>query len=98
MWSCIIIQPIFHILFSLTVPVGYRANIYMSQAVYQIMYCTGWGCKLYAKSKQINVKLHGILWQVCMDLAYNLQVQLVQYMIWYTTSYIYIRLIAGETE
>ena len=60
----------------------------ITEVVYQIMYCTGWKCRLCAKSKQINVKYHklipGIPWSVWLDLAYP-----VQYMIWYTTSDIY---------
>ena len=42
-----------------------------------------------------------MLCTVCMDLAYNLHFKPVQYMFWYTTSDIYIRLRTdwdGETE
>ena len=39
-------------IFSLTVSVGYRPNICMSEVVYQIVHCTGWKCRLYAKSNQ----------------------------------------------
>ena len=49
-----------NILLGLTISVGYRTNIYMSEVLYKIMHCTGWKRRLYAKSK-LNC---GTLWSV----------------------------------
>ena len=57
-----------HILITFTVPVGYRARIYMSEVVYHIMYCTGW---MKAKSNRTNYRI------LC-DFTYNLHLQPVQ--------------------
>ena len=57
----------------------------MSEEIY-LMYCTGFKYELHAKAKQINVKLHGILLPVCIDLAYKLHFKPVQDMMWYTSN------------
>ena len=61
-------------LFSLTVPVGYMANIYMFDTA-QI------GTVDYAKSNQLDVYFRMILLSVWFDLTCNLQFQPAQYMI-----------------
>ena len=54
-------------LFGLTAPVAYRANtVYMSEIVYQIMFYTGWKCRLYSPNPWIISSL---------DLVYNLHFQ-----------------------
>ena len=66
-------------------------RICMSRVVQQIMYCIGSKCRL-CEPKQTNHRIPAN-WNftlICLDLVYNLHFQPVQYMIWSTTSDIYI--------
>ena len=66
-----------------------RIYICMSEVVYQIMDCTDWKYRLYAKSMQTGHRIPGSFTLICLILAYSLYFQPVQSMIWYTTSNTY---------